>query len=65
MKPTRTRIATLRAIRRRNTELPPPAALREPEPLPPLESPDEDREFLPHPHALVLNFEPIPRPDAA
>jgi hypothetical protein len=36
-----------------------------PEPLPPLESPDEDREFLPHPYALTLRFVPIARHEPA
>ncbi len=60
------RLASLRASRRRHTELPPPPrAAIQPEPLPPLECPDEDREFLPHPHALALRFVPIPRPEPA
>jgi hypothetical protein len=69
MKVTRTRpfrrLAALRATRRRNTELllPPAANPRLPEPLPPLEPPDDDREFLPYPHALALRFVPIPRPE--
>jgi hypothetical protein len=46
------RLATLRAARRRTTELPPPARTpQEAEPLPPLVPPDDDREFLPHPYA--------------
>jgi len=45
------RLAALRASRRRGTEL--PSAPREPgfEPIPPLEPPDDDREFLPWPRA--------------
>jgi hypothetical protein len=41
------RLAVLRAARRRGTELPPPPPEEHPEPMPPLVSPDEDREFLP------------------
>jgi hypothetical protein len=42
------RLATQRAARRRGTELhPPEAPVEAPLPLPPLESPDDDREFLP------------------
>jgi hypothetical protein len=41
------RLAALRAARRRGTELPPPRAEATLEPMPPLESPDDDREFLP------------------
>jgi len=40
------RLAAIRAARRRGTEpLPPPEDTR-PEPMPPLEPPDDDREFL-------------------
>jgi hypothetical protein len=41
------RLSTLRAARRRGTELPPPPPAAEAEPTPPLEPPDDDREFLP------------------
>jgi hypothetical protein len=42
------RIAALRAAKRRRAEPPPPEARPdETRPLPPLESPDDDREFLP------------------
>ena len=66
MRPLR-RLATLRATRRRQTDLlqPPAGNPRQLEPLPPLEPPDDDREFLPHPHALALRFVPIPRPETA
>ena len=65
MRPWR-RLSSLRASRRRHAELAPPAReVVEPDPLPPLEPPDDDREFLPHPHALVLHFVPIPRPEHA
>jgi hypothetical protein len=42
------RLATQRAARRRGTALlpPPDGWTEEPLPLPPLESPDDDREFL-------------------
>jgi hypothetical protein len=40
------RLAALRAARRRGTELLPLPEEARPEPLPPLESPDDDREFL-------------------
>jgi hypothetical protein len=40
------RLAALRAARRRGTELPPPPQDDLPEPVPPLESPDDDREFV-------------------
>lgn len=40
------RLAALRAARRRGTELPPPAPEAPPEPIPPLASPDDDREFV-------------------
>ena len=60
------RLSSLRASRRRHTELaPPPPAAVEAEPLPPLEPPDDDREFLPQPHAPTLCFVPIPRPGHA
>jgi hypothetical protein len=60
------RLASLRASRRRHTGLvPPPREGTEPEPLPPLVSPDDDREFLPQPGALALHFVPIPRPEPA
>ena len=60
------RLASLRASRRRHTELdPPPPRPREALPLPPLEPPDDDREFLPHPHALALHLVPIRRPEPA
>ena len=39
------RLAAIRAARRRVTELPPPEDARL-EPVPPLEPPDDDREFL-------------------
>jgi hypothetical protein len=56
------RLSSLRASRRRHTELAPPAAAPAvAEPLPPLEPPDDDREFLPRPHALAREFVPIPR----
>jgi len=41
------RLATLRAARRRGTELLPPPAEATLEPMPPLEPPDDDREYLP------------------
>jgi hypothetical protein len=41
------RLAALRAARRRGTELPPPRAAAETQPMPLLESPDDDREFVP------------------
>jgi hypothetical protein len=41
------RLAALRAGRRRGAELPSPRAEAVPEAMPPLESPDDDREFLP------------------
>jgi hypothetical protein len=40
------RLAALRAARRRSTELPPPPQDAQPEPVPPLEPPDDDREFV-------------------
>jgi hypothetical protein len=40
------RLAALRAARRRGTELPPPPEDAQPEPVPPLEPPDDDREFV-------------------
>ena len=40
------RLAALRAARRRGTELPPLSADERLEPIPPLEPPDDDREFL-------------------
>jgi hypothetical protein len=40
------RLAALRAARRRGTELLPLPEEAPPEPLPPLETPDDDREFL-------------------
>jgi hypothetical protein len=40
------RLAGVRAARRRGTELLPPPEDARPEPVPPLESPDDDREFL-------------------
>jgi hypothetical protein len=43
------RLAAQRAARRRAEELPPPPIKTAPEPLPPLEPPDGDREFLPPP----------------
>ena len=70
MKENRTRpwrrLAGLRASRRRHTELPlAPRSSVPAEPLPPLECPDDDREFLPHPHALALRFVPIPGAETA
>ncbi len=58
MKPWR-RLAALRAARRRGTELPLPKDRPDtPLPLPPLEPPDEDREFLPpHPPATGPGLE--------
>jgi hypothetical protein len=57
----RRRLATLRAARRRETELPPPEIRADaPRTLPPLEPPDDDREFLP-PHSLATG----PRLEAA
>ena len=47
------RLAALRASRRRGTELPPLPEEARPEPLPPLEPPDDDREFLPAFHLAV------------
>ena len=44
------RLATLRAARRRGTDLPPPLPVAHLEPMPPLEPPDDDREFLPPPN---------------
>jgi len=70
MRDTRTkpwrRLASLRASRRRHSELAaaPPHG-QEPVPLPPLEPPDDDREFLPDARALALRFVPIPRPGHA
>jgi hypothetical protein len=56
------RIAAMRASKRRRTELAPPRARpEEPGPLPPLESPDDDREFLTRADAVVLPFVAIPR----
>jgi hypothetical protein len=40
------RLAALRAARRRGTELPPPPEDAQPEPVPPLVPPDDDREFV-------------------
>jgi hypothetical protein len=40
------RLAAIRAARRRGTELLPPPEDARPEPMPPLETPDDDREFL-------------------
>jgi hypothetical protein len=40
------RLAVLRAARRRGTELPPPPSEERLEPIPPLEPPDDDREFV-------------------
>jgi hypothetical protein len=40
------RLAALRAARRRGTELLPLPEEARPEPLPPLETPDDDRDFL-------------------
>ena len=40
------RLAAIRAARRRGTELLPPPEDTRPEPMPPLEPPDDDREFL-------------------
>jgi len=54
------RLASLRAGRRRGSELPPTEPVRAPEPLPPLESPDDDREFVKHPPGPVWD----PRPAA-
>jgi hypothetical protein len=60
------RLSSLRASRRRHTELEaPPREAAGAEPLPPLEPPDDDREFLPHPRAVALDFVPIPRPGHA
>jgi hypothetical protein len=64
-KPWRRR-SSLRASRRRHVELEAPSReAAEAEPLPPLEPPDDDREFLPHARALALDFVPIPRPGHA
>ena len=53
------RLAALRAARRRGAELPPPGALKNPSlPLPPLEPPDDDREFIPFPRPVGLRVEP-------
>ncbi len=41
------RLAALRAARRRGTELLPPTDETVPVSMPPLEPPDDDREFLP------------------
>ena len=41
------RLAALRAARRRGTELLPLPEKARPEPMPPLETPDDDREFVP------------------
>jgi hypothetical protein len=54
------RLAALRAGRRRGTELPLPEHVRPAENLPPLEPPDDDREFAPHPPGPVWD----PRPAA-
>ncbi|HXK11183.1 MAG TPA: hypothetical protein VMT70_16165 [Vicinamibacteria bacterium] len=58
MKPWR-RLAALRAARRRGAELPPPGGLENASPpVPPLEPPDDDREFLPLPTPAGLRAEP-------
>ncbi|HVO11977.1 MAG TPA: hypothetical protein VMX54_14655, partial [Vicinamibacteria bacterium] len=44
-----TRLALRRASRRRQTEIPPPTPAAFDAPLPPLEPPDDDREFAPWP----------------
>jgi len=54
------RLARLRAARRRGTDLPLPDGRKDtPLPLPPLEPPDDDREFL------VLSLRPGLRVEAA
>ena len=47
------RLAMQRAARRRGTELAPPPPEAPVEPIPPLEPPDDDREFLPASHRAV------------
>ena len=56
------RLASLRSARRRLNELAPPPLLAEREPLPPLEPPDDDREFIawPPPGGVWPFFEPKP-----
>ncbi len=56
------RLAARRGARRRSAEIPPPErpSLLEPEPLPDLECPDEDREFVPWPrHTLTIEAAPL------
>jgi hypothetical protein len=53
------RLASLRALRRRGTELPPPPSEATPGPMPPLEPPD-DREFV-----WVMTFETTVEPESA
>ena len=57
MKPWR-RLAALRAARRRGRELPPDAPKVPSLPLPPLEPPDDDREFIPFPRPVGLRVSP-------
>jgi hypothetical protein len=56
------RLASLRSARRRLNELAPPPPLADREPLPPLEPPDDDREFIvwPPPGGAWPVFEPKP-----
>jgi len=54
------RLAALRAARRRSTEPAPLARDAQPEPIPPLESPDDDREF-----AITFLSGTRARPEAA
>ena len=46
-----TRLALRRASRRRQAEIPPPRPAAEESPLPPLQTPDDDREFAAWPEA--------------
>ena len=56
------RLATLRSARRRLNELAPPPPQAGLEPVPPLQSPDDDREFIawPPPGGAWPVFEPEP-----
>ena len=53
------RLAGLRSSRRRRNEIPPPEGT-ERDPVPPLEPPDDDREFVPWPRPVWPGLEPTP-----